>query len=62
MLKKIFERNIKLEDIKNTIEMPDYTIVKEGKIEAHKRIKERTLKIVYSNDIKFIKIITLMWK
>lgn len=60
--KRISERNIKIEDIKNTIEMPDYTIVKNGKIESYKKINEKTLKIVYSKDTKFIKIITLIWK
>ena len=60
--KRMSERNIKIEDIKNTIEMPDYTIIKNGKIESYKKINEKTLKIVYLKGTKFIKIITLIWK
>ena len=56
------ERGIKIEQIKESIELPDYTITKNGKVEAYKKIENKTLKIVYSKKDKFIKIITLIWK
>lgn len=58
---RMIERGIKIEQIKDVIELPDYTITKDGKIEVYKRIDNRTLKIVYAKN-KFIKIITLIWK
>ena len=60
--KRMSERNIKIEQIKDTIELPDYTITKDKKTEAYKKIKDKTLKIVYSKKDKFIRIITLIWK
>jgi len=59
---RMLERGIKLEQIKNTIDFPDYTISKNNKIEAYKRINSQILKIVYNKKGKFIKIITLIWK
>ena len=59
---RILERNITLEQIKETINFPDYTINKDGKIESYKRINNRLLKIVHIQKGKFIKIITLLWK
>jgi len=59
---RMLERGIQIEQIKETIELPDYTITKNGKIEAYKKIKDKTLKIVYIKKDKFIKIITLIWK
>lgn len=56
------ERSVSDEQIKQTIELPDYTIKKENKIEAHKRINDKTLKVVYAEKGNFIKIITLIWK
>jgi len=58
--KRMAERAIKLEEIKNTVEMPDYTVTKNGKIEAHKNINNRNIKVVYSKEGKFIKIITVI--
>jgi len=59
---RMLERGIKLEQIKNTIDFPDYTIRKNNKIEAYKRINSQFLKIVYNKKGKFIKIITLILK
>ncbi|HUS50492.1 MAG TPA: hypothetical protein VMZ91_10030 [Candidatus Paceibacterota bacterium] len=58
----MIERDIKIEKIKEAIELPDYTITKDGKIESYKRIENKTLKIVYIKKDKFIKIVTLIWK
>ena len=60
--KRLIERNIKIRDIEETIEMPDYVISRGNKKEAYKKIKEKTLKVVYFEEGKFIKIITLIWK
>ena len=60
--KRLFERGIRFRDIEETIEMPDYTISKENKIEAYKRINGRILKIVYSKKDNYIKVVTLIWK
>ena len=59
--KRMFERGIKIEYIKEAIEFPDYTITKTKKTEAYKKINNKVLKVVYEKD-KFIKIITLIWK
>ncbi len=59
--KRIYERGIKQEEIKNTIEFPDYTIKRGKEIEAYKKINERFLKVVYINIGKFKKIITLYY-
>ena len=59
--KRMIERNIKLEEIKEAIDFPDYTIVKNNKYEAYKKVDNKNLKVVYTKD-KFIKVITLIWK
>lgn len=60
--KRLIERNVKIEDIKTAIEFPDYTITKDNKKEAYKRIKGKVLNVVYSKEDKYIKVITLIWK
>jgi len=60
--KRMIERVINLEDIKQTIDFPEYEIKKGNKVEAYKHIKLKTLKVVYVIEGKFIKIITLIWK
>jgi len=59
---RLSERNIKIKYVKETIEFPDYTITKNNKVEAHKKINDKTLKVVYIKEDKFIKIVTLIWK
>lgn len=59
---RMIERGIKLKDIKDTLEFPDYIVNKEEKIEAHKKIDNKTLKIIYSKLGNFIKIITVIIK
>ena len=56
------ERGISIQNIQEAIEFPDYTISKRNKIESHKKINDKVLKVVYLKPDKFIKIITLMWK
>lgn len=59
---RIHERGIKFRDIKDTFEFPDYTIRRsDEKIEAYKKTNGKTLKIVYADKIKFIKVITLFY-
>lgn len=60
--KRLVERGIEMRYIQEAIEMPDYTISKGNKKEAYKKIKDKTLKIVYIEEDKYIKVITLMWK
>ena len=60
--KRMVERNIELESIKDTLSFPDYSIKKGEKFEVYKKINNKKLKIVYCNTGKFIKIITLIWK
>ena len=60
--KRMAERNISLEKIRQAIELPDYTITKDGLIETYKNIQDKILKVIYQPEGKFIKIITLMWK
>lgn len=58
---RLIERKIGIEDVQNTVELPDYIINREDKIEAYKKIKDKTLKVIYSKEDSFIKIITLIW-
>ena len=60
--KRLAERSIKIKDVEETIEMPDYTISKGDKKEAYKKINEKTLKVIYADEGKYIKVITLIWK
>ena len=60
--KRLAERNIKIQDVQMTIEIPDYVISKDNKKEAHKKIGDKTLKVVYVEEDKYIKVITLIWK
>jgi len=60
--KRMVERSISLENIKNTIELPDYTVDKSGIIEAFRKLNNKTLKVVYVSKDKFIKILSVMWK
>tara|TARA_Y100000034_G_scaffold121622_2_gene166071 strand:+ start:473 stop:685 length:213 start_codon:yes stop_codon:yes gene_type:complete len=59
---RMSERAIKMQDLKETIDMPDYTIKNNGVIEAYKKLDNKTLKIVYSKGDSFIKIITVIEK
>lgn len=59
---RLFQRGIKINEVVDTIEMPDYTVSKGSIKEAQKKIKDKTLKVVYSQEDKYIKVITLMWK
>jgi SH3-like domain-containing protein len=58
------ERNINLEEVQETIEMPEYTVTKNNKVEAHKNLDNKSMKIVYSKEGNFIKVITVVdkWK
>jgi len=59
---RMIERNIKPQEVQEAIDFPDYTLSKENKIEAYKRISNKNLKIVYSKEGKFIKVITVIDK
>ncbi len=59
---RMIERGIKQEEIQEAIDFPDYTINKDEKIESFKNINNKHLKIVYSNEGKFIKVITVIDK
>ena len=60
--KRMIERNIKIREIQESIDIPDYTISKNGKIEAYKKINNKILKIVYLKQDRFIKVITVIEK
>jgi hypothetical protein len=60
--KRLIERGINLEDVEETVEIPDYTVSRGNKKEAYKKINNRTLKVVYFQKDKYIKVITLIWK
>ncbi|MEK6823492.1 MAG: DUF4258 domain-containing protein [Nanoarchaeota archaeon] len=60
--KRLVERGIKMQDIQETIEIPEYTIFKGNKKEAYKKVKNKTLKVVYIKEDNYIKVITLIWK
>ena len=60
--KRLVERSIKMKDIEEAIDIPDYTVSKGNKKEAYKKFNGKTIKVVYSEEDKYIKVITLIWK
>jgi hypothetical protein len=59
---RMIERSISIQEVKNTIELPDYTINKGDVIESYKKENNKNLKVVYSRKGKFIKIVTVIIK
>jgi len=61
---RMMERDISFEEIKDTIDVPDYTVAKNNKVEAHKNLGTKSLKVIYSKENNFIKVITIIdkWK
>ncbi len=57
--KRLRQRNIKENKVVEIIEFPDYTLKRGEEIEAYKKIKERTIKIVYVAKENYIKVITV---
>ncbi len=53
------ERNITDEQIKQTLDNPDYTISNEGKRVVVRQIAEKNIKVVYIEKETYIKIITV---
>jgi len=60
--KRMNEREISIREINETIEFPDYSVSKGMKIESHKNINNKNIKIIYLKTTKFIKIITVILK
>lgn len=58
----MIERDIKIEEVQETIYFPDYTVSKGNKIESFKKIGNKNLKIVSLKEGKFIKVITVIDK
>lgn len=61
---RMSQRNISLKEIEETIGLPDYILTKSDKIEANKKIGNKSIKVIYSKKGNFIKIITVVdkWK
>ena len=59
---RMIERDINLNQIEEAINFPDYTIKKVSRIESYKKFKDRLLIVIYIQESKFIKIITVIWK
>ena len=51
-----------MRDVQEAIDIPDYTVSKGNKKEAYKTMNGKTIKIVYSQEDKYIKVVTLIWK
>ena len=56
------ERDISPIQATETINFPEYSVRKEGKIESYKKFTDKTLRVVYIEKDNYIKIITLTWK
>lgn len=54
------QRAITFDQIKETIEMPDYTVQKGKKTESYKKYPEKRVKIVYAAKDSYIKVISVM--
>lgn len=59
--KRMIERGVKEEAIREALDLPEYTIKRGEEIEVYKKINNKMLKVVYVNYPKFIKVITLYW-
>lgn len=57
--KRLKERNIKEKEVYEIIEFPEYTVKRGKEIEAHKKIKDRIIKVVYAERENYIKVITV---
>ena len=55
-------KKYKIKDIEDNVELPDYIISKDNKKHSYKKMNNKILKVVYSKEDKYIKIITLIWK
>ncbi len=63
MLKKrLIERGMKMQDIQEAIDIPDYTVSKGNKKEAYKKVNGKTIKVIYAKEYKYINVITVIWK
>ncbi|OGJ21122.1 hypothetical protein A3K73_08485 [Candidatus Pacearchaeota archaeon RBG_13_36_9] len=60
--KRLLERGIKIQEVQEAIELPEYTISRGAKKEAYKKIGDKTLKVVYAEEDKYINVITLIKK
>jgi len=60
--KRMGERGVKIEDVRECLYFPDYRISKGGKVEFFRKFGEFTLRLICVDKNKFIKVITLMWK
>lgn len=58
--KRMAQRAITFDQIKETIEMPDYTVQKGKKTESYKKYPEKRVKIVYAAKDSYIKVISVM--
>ena len=61
-LKRMRERGIHVQWVQECIDSPDYIVSKGQKRESYKKIDGKILKVLYTQQDKFIKVITLMWK
>jgi len=58
--KRMTERAITFRQIQETIDLPDYSVQKGKKTEAHKKYIGRKIKVVYAAKDKYIKVISVM--
>lgn len=57
--KRMKERSIMKKDVKNSIFAPDYTVNRfENEVESFKKTADSTLKVVFADEGKFIRVIT----
>jgi len=59
--KRLIEREINMRNVIETIEFPDYTVRCGAEREAYKKIGAKTVKVVYVEEVNFIKVITVYW-
>ncbi|MBU3923500.1 MAG: DUF4258 domain-containing protein [Nanoarchaeota archaeon] len=60
--KRMKERSVKMEQIRECLDFPDYRISKGEKVEFFKKFENHTLRLVCVEKNIFIKVVTLMWK
>ena len=56
------ERGIKDSYVLECVEIPDYCVNSRGIFESHRKIEGKLLRVVWTRQDKFIKVISVMWR
>ena len=58
----MIERNIDFDRVSDAINFPNYKVSRKNKFEVYRRFRNQMLKVVFVEENKFIKVVTVVWK